>query len=219
MQSMTFSSYGSSVKYLPHFQTIHQEEYSQSNPNKNQNDSLFKMRIHINNKNITQKTSTQEIEQSPQTGKKPMKWGEPTWFFFHTIAEKVIEQNFPKIRAELLNHIYLICSNLPCPICSEHAMKYISSINFSNIETKQQLKDFFFNFHNIVNNQKGYPLFKYEDLDSKYSKANTVNIIYNFVSNYQDKSPSIHMIANDIYRKNIITKLKKWFNVNIQNFL
>ena len=38
-----------------------------------------------------------------------MKWGQPTWFFLHTLAEKVNENKFPEIRKELLEIIYNIC--------------------------------------------------------------------------------------------------------------
>ena len=85
---------------------------------------------------------------------KKMDWGEPTWFLFHTLAEKVKEEEFQNIRVELLNIIYSICSNLPCPVCSTHAKQHLNGTNFNNIQTKQQLKDFFFHFHNIVNQRK-----------------------------------------------------------------
>ena len=39
---------------------------------------------------------------------KTMKWGQPTWFFLHTIAEKVNENSFPNIRRELLDIILKI---------------------------------------------------------------------------------------------------------------
>ena len=44
-----------------------------------------------------------------------VKWGEPTWYLFHTLAEKINDESFPTIREELLNVFYSICSNLPCP--------------------------------------------------------------------------------------------------------
>ena len=45
--------------------------------------------------------------------KKPMVWGEPTWFFLHTISEKVKPESFGIVRVDLLRHIYNICTNLP----------------------------------------------------------------------------------------------------------
>jgi hypothetical protein len=154
--------------------------------------------------------------ESPK--KRQMKWGEPTWFLFHTLAEKVKPEYFPQIRKELLDVIYTICVNLPCPTCAVHATQHMNGINYSTIQTKQQLKDVLFSFHNTVNGKKQFPLFDYSDLDAKYSAANTVQIIQNFMMHFQDKHSSIHMIANDMHRARIAVILKKWFNENIQYF-
>lgn len=150
--------------------------------------------------------------------KKPMKWGQPTWFLFHTLAEKVKDEHFAQIRKELLDVIYTICVNLPCPTCAVHATQHMNGINYSTIQTKQQLKDMLFAFHNTVNGRKQFPQFDYTELDAKYSAANTVLIIQNFMSHFEDKHASIHMIANDMHRGRIAKILKKWFNENIQYF-
>lgn len=149
---------------------------------------------------------------------KKMKWGEPTWFLFHTIAEKVKSEYFSQIRKELFEIIIIICRNLPCPDCAEHATTYTNNINFNNIQTKEQLKDMLWTFHNSVNQRKMFPQFPREELDSKYSNANTIAILKNFMVHFQDKHASIRMIANDFFRNNIAEQLKKWFNNNIQYF-
>jgi hypothetical protein len=150
--------------------------------------------------------------------KKPMQWGEPTWFLFHTLAEKVREDIFPQVRMDLLNVIYTICNNLPCPDCANHATEYMNKVNFNTIQTKQQLKDLLFHFHNEVNKRKGYPLFPRSELDEKYSKAVTMKIIQNFMLHFEDKHTSIRMIARDMYRKRVAVELKNWFNKNIYYF-
>jgi hypothetical protein len=149
---------------------------------------------------------------------KKMKWGEPTWFLFHTLAHKIKDEYFLQVRTELLNNIYAICANLPCPTCAAHAMEYMKSINFNTIRTKHELKIMLFNFHNTVNLKKGFALFPYEQLDEKYANAVTYKIIYNFMAHHQDKHKSIHMIANDLYRTRQVVILKEWFNKNIQYF-
>lgn len=157
-------------------------------------------------------------DKSSEPVKKSMKWGEPTWYLFHTLAEKVKEENFAQIRKELLDVIYTICVNLPCPTCAVHAAQYMNGINFNTIQTKQQLKDMLFAFHNKVNERKQYQLFDYIQLDEKYAAANTVAVIQNFMVHFQDKHSSIHMIANDMHRGRIAKILKQWFNGNIQYF-
>lgn len=167
---------------------------------------------------IPASTPSGTLIRSEATKKKPMKWGEPTWFLFHTLAEKVKDEYFSQIRKELLDVIYTICVNLPCPTCAVHATQHMNGINYSTIQTKQQLKDMLFAFHNTVNGRKGFPLFDYSGLDAKYSAANTVLIIQNFMVHFEDKHASVHMIANDMHRARIAKILKKWFNENIQYF-
>ena len=149
---------------------------------------------------------------------KKMKWGEPTWFLFHTMAQKIKDENFGSMRLNILNTISLICNNLPCPDCANHASEYMKKINPNTIKNKEDLKLMLFQFHNVVNQRKGYPLFSIDSLDAKYSSAITLNIIQNFMLHFQDKHFSIRMIANDMHRKRVSELLKTWFNENIQYF-
>jgi hypothetical protein len=160
-------------------------------------------------------TTTVAIEENKP---KKMKWGEPTWFLFHVLAEKVKEDQFANIRVELLNMVYMICSNLPCPDCANHATVYLNGINYKAIQTKEQFKQLFFVFHNTVNAKKNFPIFPRDELESKYSQMELIPIIYNFMSHFQDKHKSIRMIANDFYRSRISDQLKQWFNANIRYF-
>lgn len=162
-----------------------------------------------------------KIEPSPPPTvppKKKMKWGQPTWFLFHALAQKVREEHFPQVRKELLDIIHTICNNLPCPDCASHATKYISSINFNKIQTKEQLKDMLFVFHNTVNERKGFPMFNRGDLDTKYAAANLIPIIQEFLFHFRDKHASIHMIANDMHRARLANTLTHWFQNNLKHF-
>jgi hypothetical protein len=156
--------------------------------------------------------------ETPSSTPKKMKWGEPTWFLLHTLAEKVKSESFPLIRNELLQNIYNICTNLPCPVCSDHARQYLNSINFNTILTKQDLKIILFNFHNQLNAKKGFPIFMENDLNEKYSKANTVNIIYNFMDSFLENDKIPQMMANGMFRRRIASKISEWFTNNIVYF-
>jgi hypothetical protein len=158
------------------------------------------------------------VEESTTPKKKPMKWGEPTWFLFHTLAEKVKPEYFADIRAELLNIIYTICTNLPCPDCAKHATQYLNSINFNTITTKRDLQLMLYNFHNEVNRRKKYPEFRIEDLNTKYNAANTVNIIHNFMPYFEDRTGNMRLIADNLHRSRVVLQLKAWFNKNIACF-
>jgi hypothetical protein len=149
---------------------------------------------------------------------KKMKWGEPTWYLFHTLSHKMKDEYFFQIKNDFLQICFLICRYLPCPLCAEHATQHMQGINFNAINTKQQLKDLFFEFHNIVNKKKGFAIFSKTDLDDKYSKAITINIIQNFMFYFRDRSKSIRMIADDFFRERTIKQLNEWFSKNLQYF-
>jgi hypothetical protein len=165
---------------------------------------------------------TQEIIiQHPEEIKAPvkkMKWGEPIWNLFHLLAEKVREESFLTIREELLNLIYTVCANLPCPDCANHAVSYMNGINYKTIQTKAQLQDMLFTFHNSVNIRKGFYLFPKEKLSERYSNMKTISVLHIFMFHFKDKHKSIRMIANDFHRSKIAENLKQWFNLNIRYF-
>jgi hypothetical protein len=134
------------------------------------------------------------------------------------MSVKIREDIFDDVIGNVLNIIYVICINLPCPDCANHAKNYLDSINFRTIQTKYQLQKMLFDFHNSVNIRKGYPLFKFENLEETYSKAITRNVIINFMDHFRDKSRSIKMIANDFHRARLVNELSDWFNQNITIF-
>jgi hypothetical protein len=157
------------------------------------------------------------IKNNPKEETK-MTWGEPIWFLFHTLAQKVKPESFSIVRVELLNNIFSICANLPCPVCTNHAIEYLNKINFNTIQTKEDVIKMLFIFHNEINKRKNIPLFNYDDVEKKYSLAVTMNIIYNFFYNYDVKSKNMRMLANDFQKKKLIFNLKVWFSANIQHF-
>jgi hypothetical protein len=143
--------------------------------------------------------------------KKPMKWGEPTWFLFHTIAEKIKAEYFNEYKNEIFEIIKTICNTLPCPTCANHATEYMKKIYFQNIRSKEDLQAMLWAFHNEVNTRKGFALFPFENVNTKYSTANTRNIIQHFIQHHQDKHASFRMIADDLTRKRVCANLRLWF--------
>jgi hypothetical protein len=146
------------------------------------------------------------------------RWGPAVWFLFHTLAHKIKDNEFINVKMELLESIKAICRNLPCPTCAQHATEYLQRLNYNSIRNKEDLKRFFFIFHNDVNFRKQLPMFSIDELESKYSSANTMNIIRNFIQIFQYKNKSFHMIANDMQRQRQGDLLKIWFNNNIHRF-
>lgn len=160
-----------------------------------------------------------ERDTKYENEKRPMTWGQPTWYFFHTIAEKVDETRFHEIRDELLSMLMQICVNLPCNICSNHAVEYTTKTSkLSDVRTKQELKDYFYKFHNVVNERKGYQIFPRDLLDTKYASANFGAIIVNFISNFKKNTFSVRMISDDMFRQKTVHLVKTWLIQNQSYF-
>lgn len=151
-----------------------------------------------------------EIKAPP---KKEMLWGEPTWFLFHTLAEKIKESYFHEMKFELFSFIRRICNNLPCPDCAKHATQYMKTVNFDAITTKEQLKLMLFNFHNEVNKRKGYPLLHYVELDGKYNSAITVNIIRNFFLHFSKRSYNLRIDVSGNQRRTLLHDFRMWLEL------
>jgi hypothetical protein len=150
--------------------------------------------------------------------KNKIKWGEPFWNFFHVLAEKVKEDHFERVRKGLLNLIYVICTNLPCPDCTMHATQYLNGINFNNIKTRDELKDMLFHFHNAVNARKQYPLFLKDDLDPKYTKAILIPNIDRFFYFFRLKHHNVKLMSDDLYRERIAENISSWLKSNLDSF-
>ncbi len=147
----------------------------------------------------------------------PDVWGPPTWTLFHTLAEKLHEDTFPILGAQLFFHIKKICANLPCPECSQHASAFLAKINFNGIKSKNEFKQMLCFFHNTVNFRKKKPIFNPIGLD-RYSKINTIPAYNNFVSVYHTRG-NMKLLADSFQRKIVLVDFKKWLMNNIQSFL
>ena len=159
-----------------------------------------------------------ETQVATIQGGKKIKWGEPFWNLFHVLAEKIREEHFNQVRQGLLNLIYTICSNLPCPDCTNHAVHYLNGVNFNTIQRKDQLRDMLYNFHNAVNVRKGYPMYPKDEVESKYTKGNLHVIIQQFWQHFLAKTYNFRLISDDIQRKRISRSLQQWFEHNIHYF-
>ena len=199
------------------YKNKHVNNYTQMQFNNVKPQPALSMNMNIPERPPVTFASTNNVVEDTNKPKK-MKWGEPTWFLFHSLAEKVKEEHFNTVKNELVNTIYVICKNLPCPMCATHATQFMNSVNFSTIQTKKDLIDLLWRFHNEVNVKKNVPIFSYEQLQEKYSRANLVNIIQLFMYHFKDKHASLKMIADDMFRQKIAVKMQDWFRQNLQYF-
>ena len=98
-------------------------------------------------------------------------WANPTWFFFHTLIEKIHPNHYLLIKDEVMAHIKKICTMLPCPDCAQHATHFMSTVRTPL--TQEDCKKMLFYFHNTVNINLKKPSYNYDDL-SMYQRVNLV---------------------------------------------
>ena len=146
----------------------------------------------------------------------PEVWGPPIWTFFHTLAEKIKEEHYHKIILPLLSFIRRICSFLPCPTCSTHAIFFLNQLKPENYKTKSDLKTLFFMFHNQVNLRKKKPIHNFSNLE-KYKSMNLIYCYNQFIRVYNTKG-NMNLLTESFQRTLVIKDFKKWFLQHIHSF-
>ena len=143
-------------------------------------------------------------------------WAVPTWVFFHTIAEKINENFLKKNTTNVLRFIKLVCDNLPCPDCREHASHYLSSVKPHHIDTKEKFKDLFFTFHNNINRRLRKPVFQKKGL-AKFENGR-LDVIYRlFIFGFTKKyGQTLHpgVIMRTLHRKTAGMQIAEWCEQN-----
>lgn len=131
-------------------------------------------------------------------------WGPITWFFFHTLAEKVRESEYNNVKHNILNVLKQFCKFLPCEDCAGHATQIMNTVTIDKINTKEQLKNFLFNFHNSVTVRTKKTPFDKSILD-KYKTANLHTITTKLfqVFHTHDKKYMMNEFNRNMMLKNI----------------
>lgn len=145
-------------------------------------------------------------------------WGPSTWTLFHTLAEKIKDDHFNDIKSELLNYVKRICANLPCPDCAAHAIQIISKLTPDQLASKQNFKVFLMQFHNSVNARTGKRLFTIEELNAKYSRANTFVVVPHFIRVYSYRNTNVRLLVNSFQKDMLIKDFIKWIRENSHRF-
>tara|TARA_Y100000816_G_C26077254_1_gene567231 strand:+ start:1143 stop:1601 length:459 start_codon:yes stop_codon:yes gene_type:complete len=134
-------------------------------------------------------------------------WGPITWILFHSLCELIKDEYFHEEKENILNQIFTICYNLPCPSCSQHARMNLKRMKKKNINTKHDLKIIIWQFHNIVNKHTKKPEVDFNILE-KYKTAKLYTIIDRF-----------KQIYNTAYISNKYIMYKFHGQKTVENFL
>ena len=138
-------------------------------------------------------------------------WANPTWFFFHTLVEKIHPEHYLKIKDEVMHHIKKICTMLPCPDCAQHATYFMSTIKTP--PTKEECKKMLFYFHNSVNKNIKKPIFAYDGM-IMYQRVNLLVCYKLFREQFIKKTNNPRMFLDSMSRTNYIKDLDTWLQKN-----
>ena len=141
-------------------------------------------------------------------------WGPATWIFLHTLVSKLKEDKFSVIGKHIFFYIKRICTNLPCPECSDHAGFFLSKINESSIVSKASLINTMYIFHNSVNKRKNKLQYNFEYL-KMYEKYNLIETFNNFSRVFNTKG-NMNLISQSFQRQFLMKNLKNWL---IKNYI
>ena len=148
--------------------------------------------------------------------KKKNKWGNSIWIFFHTLVEKINENQYDKIIIKLIDYIYKICELLPCETCSKKSIQILNKLDLkNNAKNKEQLKFLIFKLHNIVNLKTKKKVEEKIILDN-YLNNNIMIVYENFIKSFK---PKIYILFpyNEKHEK-IKILLEEFENWLIENF-
>ena len=138
-------------------------------------------------------------------------WANPTWYFFHTLIEKIHPNHYLLVKEELMAHIKKICSILPCPDCAQHATHFMR--NVKTPYTKEDCKKMLFFFHNTVNIRIKKPLYAIEGL-TVYQRVNLTVCYKLFRDQFTKKTNNAKIFLDSMSRKNCIQELDLWLQKN-----
>jgi hypothetical protein len=146
-------------------------------------------------------------------------WGPPTWKLLHCMVIKAKDIMSPSQIEDLKKLIERIVTNLPCPICSGHAMAYFKKNYYNRVQTLSQLRMFIFLFHNSVNQRLDKPQITYEEHLVLYQNMNLEIVLRSMLQVYQHMNhTNVTMMLYSFHRTSIINDLNKYFSQNDRLF-
>lgn len=144
-------------------------------------------------------------------------WGPATWRFLHTLAAKIREEDFAKIRPGLIECITRVCDVLPCPECRGHAMSNLRRAVLTNITEKAHLIEFLFQFHNLVNQQTRKPIATTAVLQ-QYETIQFEKVLNDFAAVYSTSTRNVRLMSDTFHRNRFLSWLRQFLLTNGKSF-
>jgi Erv1 / Alr family len=112
-------------------------------------------------------------------GLEPNIWGPYYWNTLHFIAATYDNNPNQSVRSVMKNFIQSLPVFLPCKECQDNALNFIKTKNLDVVvSTRKELFNFFFNFHNRVNERLNKPTMKIEDALKQYHIPKEEYVLY-----------------------------------------
>ena len=137
------------------------------------------------------------------------KWGPTCWIFFHCLAERIKEESFKEMYPIILQIIKDICAILPCPDCRMHAIQNIRRARLDLITSKDNLVNFLFEFHNLVNKQTRKQEYS-KDVLKKYDDLETGKVVNEFAYTYSTVSSNVKLMTDNFHRQRFLVWLREY---------
>ena len=134
-------------------------------------------------------------------------WGTITWIFFHTLAEKIKDEEFENNKELFINIIINTCNHLPCPDCSQHATSVLRQAYLNNIKTKKHFIECLRQFHNIVNIRTNKKELTRDEIKDLYKKNNLSLVLINLINTYKSIKTSERLMTYNFYRNQFLNQL------------
>jgi hypothetical protein len=115
--------------------------------------------------------------------------------------------------------IQLIVQNLPCPICSSHAINHFNKFQFKSIRTLAELRTYLWDFHNNVNLRTEKPRITFEEHLLIYQRMDFSNVLQHFIQTYQHISnTTVTMMLYSFHRQTMLKQVSLYFKSNAYLF-
>ena len=116
---------------------------------------------------------------------------------------------------ELKRLIQQVARNLPCPICSNHALAYFTKYPLKQVRTLPELRFYLCEFHNSVNVRTQKPRMTFEEHLLIYQRIDFSVVVKHFLETYTHISQTtVTMMLYSFHRQTMLREVNQYFAKN-----
>jgi hypothetical protein len=134
-------------------------------------------------------------------------WGNLTWKLFHTLAAQIQEQDFFRVKDQLIDVVITTCHHLPCPTCTKDAMSITKQAKIQDIQTKEDFIEFVRQLHNVVNIKLNKKIYSQDEIKNMYNTIHLDKLMTSFIIVYNKTYGNMKMMTHNYHKQQFITLL------------